>query len=86
MKDKGPTLAATARAFATYSLVPYVGILFCPGAVIVGSLGIVQSYRAGQSDNRVGCYISLIVGLLVLAVQSLLWWILYKVPVWARGF
>jgi hypothetical protein len=86
MKDKGRSLAATARAFATYSLVPYVGILFCPGAVIVGSLGIVESYRARESDYRTACYISLIVGLLVLTAQSLLWWILYKAPVWARGF
>ena len=86
MKDKGPNLAAMARAFATYSLVPYLGILFCPGAVVVGSLGIVESYRARQTDYRVACYISLIVGLMVLAIQSLLWWILYKVPVWARGF
>jgi hypothetical protein len=86
MSEKGQSLAATAKAFATYSLVPYLGILFCPGAVVVGGLGIVESYRAGERDYRIGCYISLIVGFLVLVVQSLLWWILYKVPVWARGF
>jgi hypothetical protein len=86
MKDRGRSLATTAKAFATYSLVPYLGILFCPGAVVVGSLGVVESYRAGQSDYRVGCYISLVVGLLVLIAQSFLWWILYKVPIWARGF
>lgn len=86
MSEKGQSLAATAKAFATYSLVPYLGILFCPGAVVVGGLGIIESYRAGKRDYRVRCYISLIVGVLVLAVQSLLWWILYKVPVWARGF
>ena len=86
MSEKGQSLAATAKAFATYSLVPYLGILFCPGAVVVGGLGIIESYRAGKRDYRVRCYISLIVGLLVLAVQGLLWWILYKVPVWARGF
>jgi hypothetical protein len=86
MKDKGRSLAAAARAFATYSLVPYVGILFCPGAVVAGSLGIVESYRSRQSDYRNACYISLIVGLIVLGLQALLWWILYKVPVWARGF
>ncbi len=33
-------MAATARAFATYSLVPYLGILFCPGAVVVGTVGV----------------------------------------------
>ena len=79
-------LAATAHAFATFSLVPYLGILFCPGAVLVGSVGIVRSYRANGATDRGTCYASLIIGLVVLAVQSLLWWILYKVPVWSRGF
>ena len=80
-------LAATAKAFATYSLVPYLGILFCPGAVLLGTLGLVKSYRSHQTRNesgRVVCYMSTIVGLVVLAVQLLLWWILYQVPRWAN--
>ena len=80
-------LAATARAFATYSLVPYLGILFCPGAVLLGTLGVVRSYRSQQMSNETGrgaCYASMIVGLVVLAVQLLLWWILYQAPLWAN--
>lgn len=81
------SLAGTARAFATYSLVPYLGILFCPGAVVLGTVGVVRSYRsqavADDSLRRVS-YASLIVGVLVLAVQLLLWWILYQVPQWAN--
>ena len=80
-------LPATARAFATYSLVPYLGILFCPGAVLLGTLGVVRSYRSQEisSDSgRGACYASMIVGLVVLAVQLLLWWILYQVPKWAN--
>ena len=84
-ENKG-SVAATARAFATYSLVPYLGILFCPGAVLMGGLGIVRSYRTSKAAERGTCYASMLVGLVVLAVQSLLWWVLYKVPVWARGF
>jgi len=80
------SLAATASAFATYSLVPYLGILFCPGAVLVGGVGVVRSYSANGIGDRRTCYASLIIGLVVLVVQSLLWWILYKVPVWSRGF
>ena len=79
-------LAGTARAFATYSLVPYLGILFCPGAVVLGTVGVVRSYRsqaAGESSRRV-CYASTIVGVVVLAVQIFLWWILYQVPKWAN--
>ena len=82
-------LAGTARAFATYSLVPYLGILFCPGAVVLGTVGVVRSYRsravADDSLRRV-CYASLIVGVIVLAVQLSLWWILYQVPLWANRF
>ncbi|HSB26911.1 MAG TPA: hypothetical protein VLE19_03600 [Pyrinomonadaceae bacterium] len=81
-------LAATARAFATYSLVPYLGILFCPGAVLLGSLGFVRSYRSasGVSDNsRVACGWSVLVGFVIAVIQLLLWWILYKVPAWARS-
>jgi len=79
-------MAATARAFATYSLVPYLGILFCPGAVLVGTFGLLK-YRstATGSSNRTVCYVSAIVGLIVLFVQLFLWWILYKVPDWAKG-
>jgi hypothetical protein len=80
-------LAATARAFATYSLVPYLGILFCPGAVLLGTLGVVKSYRSPQTSEsgRFVCYMSTIVGLVVLAVQLFLWWILYQAPMWATN-
>ena len=80
-------LAGTARAFATYSLVPYLGIIFCPGAVLLGTVGVVRSYRSHQVRNdpgRTACYVSLIVGLVVLVVQLLLWWVLYQVPMWAN--
>ena len=84
MRDKLPDLAATARAFATYSLVPYLGILFCPGAVVVGTVGLVRSYSSPQmSGARKVCYISTVVGVVVLIAQLLLWWILYQVPAWA---
>jgi len=79
-------LAGTARAFATYSLVPYLGIVFCPGAVVLGTVGVFRSYRSQpvNGDSARIYYASLIVGLVVLAVQLLLWWILYQAPRWAN--
>ena len=77
-------LPGTARAFATYSLVPYLGIVFCPGAVVLGTVGVVRSYRSQQVNSRRVCYASTIVGLVVLVVQLLLWWILYQAPKWAN--
>ena len=80
-------LPGTARAFATYSLVPYLGIVFCPGAVVLGTVGVVRSYRSQQGDSsRKICYASTIVGVVVLAVQLLLWWVLYQAPMWANQF
>lgn len=77
-------LAATAKAFATYSLVPYLGILFCPGAVLFGTVGVLRSYRSRDASFRSVCYLSTVVGFVVLAVQLLLWWILYQAPRWAN--
>ena len=82
-KEELPGLAATARAFATYSLVPYLGILFCPGAVVVGAVGIVRSYSSAEATPaRTACYFSTAIGAVVLIGQLLLWWILYQVPAW----
>ena len=78
------SLAGTAKAFATYSLMPYLGILFCPGAVLCGTVGIVRSYRSRDASVRNVCYLSTVVGFVVLAVQLLLWWILYQAPRWAN--
>lgn len=82
-------LPGTARAFATYSLVPYLGILFCPGAVVLGTVGVIRSYRSrevSRESARTVCYVSTIVGLVVLAIQLLLWWMLYQAPKWASNF
>ena len=81
-------LPGTARAFATYSLVPYLGIVFCPGAVVLGTVGVIRSYRSQASgDSARGiCYASTIVGVIVTAVQLLLWWVLYQAPMWANQF
>jgi hypothetical protein len=78
--------STTALAFVTYALVPYLGILFCPGAVLMGGVGLYNSYRAPERGGRRASYLSLAFGLLILCAQLFLWWILYKVPEWANGF
>jgi hypothetical protein len=76
--------STTALAFVTYSLVPYLGILFCPGAVLMGSVGLVRSWRVPQIGGRRASGASVICGVLILGVQVVLWWILYKVPQWVQ--
>lgn len=84
LDDSSNGLPAVARAFATYSLVPYLGILFCPGAVVAGMIGVVRSYRSPQTiATRSTCYLSTMMGAVVLVAQLVLWWMLYQIPVWA---
>ena len=75
--------AATAMAFVTYALVPYLGILFCPGALVFGGVGLVRAWRAPRPGHARAAAVSLALGLVVLCAQILLWWILYKAPEWA---
>jgi hypothetical protein len=82
----GNATANTALAFLTYSLVPYLGILFCPGAVVLGGIGLVFSLRAPHRGGRRASYASILLGLLILCLQLLLWWIIVKVPEWTKPF
>jgi hypothetical protein len=75
--------STTALAFVAYSLVPYLGILFCPGALLAGGVGLYNSYRAPERGGRRASYTGLLLGFLILCIQLFLWWILYKIPEWA---
>ena len=70
-------------AFVTYALVPYLGILFCPGAVVMGGIGLFNSYSAPERGGRRASYLGVTFGLLIFCAQLFLWWILYKIPRWA---
>ena len=75
--------STTALAFVTYALVPYLGILFCPGALLMGGIGLYNSYRAPERGGRKASFLGLALGLLIFCAQLFLWWILYKIPEWA---
>lgn len=75
--------STTALAFVTYSLVPYLGILFCPGALLMGGIGLYNSYRTPERGGRRASYIGVTFGVLIFCAQIFLWWILYKIPEWA---
>src|SRR2546423_2567646 len=81
-RKKGNGVSATALAFVTYALVPYLGILFCPGALLLGGFGLLR--RAPRAAARREYALSFALGLLILCAQLLLWWLLYKVPEWSR--
>ncbi len=73
-----------ALAFATYALVPYLGILFCPGAIITGCVGFARVHQTPYIGGRRASLQGIIAGILILCAQLFLWWLLYKVPEWAK--
>lgn len=75
-----------ARAFLVYSMVPYLGILFTPGAIFTGSLGAVNAYRRAQSAGVKSSLLTVALSIAVLIVQLMLWWLLYLVPELGRKF
>lgn len=78
-------ITATARAFVTYALVPYIGIIFCPGALLLGGVGYLRASRSTpHTRDRRDAVASIALGLIVLCAQVALWWILYKAPEWSR--
>lgn len=77
--------STTALAFVTYALVPYLGILFCPGALLMGGVALYRSYSAPERGGRRASYFAVGFGLLIFIAQIFLWWILYKIPQWANG-
>ncbi|HKG12906.1 MAG TPA: hypothetical protein VKB12_06190 [Pyrinomonadaceae bacterium] len=76
--------STSALACVAYALVPYLGILFCPGALLFGGVGLLRSWRSPQAGGRRESALGLVLGLVILCAQLVLWWILYKVPEWSR--
>jgi hypothetical protein len=76
--------STTALAFVAYSLVPYLGILFCPGALILGGVGLLRAHRSPHVGGRRASVMSIVYGIIITGAQIFLWWILYKVPEWSR--
>lgn len=77
--------SSTAWAFVVYSLVPYIGILFCPGAILMGGVGIFVSYRKPYLGGARTSVCSILLGFVVLGIQIFLWWLLYIIPELGRG-
>jgi hypothetical protein len=77
--------SSTAWAFLVYSLVPYLGILFCPGAILMGCIGIYVSYRKPYLGGWRTSVYSIVLSFAVLGIQIFLWWLLYIIPELGRS-
>jgi hypothetical protein len=75
-----------AWAFAVFSWVPYLGVLFLPFAFIFGIAGFQTSIKKPHLSGRKLSINSLISSFIVFAVQILLWYLLYLIPELSRKF
>lgn len=75
-----------ARAFLVYALVPYLGILFAPGAIVMSGVGAFRARRRWRSGELKSAVLNIVLSLLVCAAQILFWWLLYIVPELGRNF
>lgn len=74
------SVSETAWACFVYSLVPYLGILFVPLTLVVGSFGYAVSFRQPNLGGRKLSLVSVGLSFVVLVVQIFLWWLLYIIP------
>jgi hypothetical protein len=67
-------------AFLVYSMIPYLGILFTPGAILMSSVGAVNSCRRLQFGNLKSALFNITLSVAILVVQLFLWWLFYIAP------
>jgi hypothetical protein len=79
-------ISQTAWACLVYSLVPYIGIVFIPLTLLMGSAGIFVSFQKPSLGGRRLSAASISLSFVVLAIQILLWWLLYLIPTLGRQF
>jgi len=73
-------MSNTPWACTVYSMVPYLGILFVPLALVTGSYSYLRSQRDEHGKEKSRALIAMGVSIIVLVVQLLLWWLLYLIP------
>ena len=73
-------VSQTAWACCVYSMVPYLGILFIPLTLILGSFGFAVSYRQPHLGGRKLALISVSLSFGIFLIQIFFWWLLYIIP------
>lgn len=74
------TVSEIAWACFVYSLVPYLGILFVPFTILIGTAGIGVFLRRPSLGGGRLAGVSIGLSVVVCGVQVFLWWLLYIIP------
>jgi hypothetical protein len=65
----------SALVIIIFAFVPFIGILFCPCAVVMGASNLRRAPDF-EGRRRVAVF-NIVCGILIFGVQAFLWWILY---------
>lgn len=74
------TVSEMAWACFVYSLVPYLGILFVPFTILIGTAGIGVFLRRPALGGGKLAGVSIGLSFVVFGAQIFLWWLLYIIP------
>ena len=70
------TSTGSALVVVIFAFVPFLGILFCPCAIVMG-IGNLRRPPDGDKGTRIAVF-NIACGVLIFGVQAFLWWILYR--------
>jgi hypothetical protein len=85
-EENNNSMSEIAWAFTVYSIVPYIGILFVPFAVIGGIIAVYFSNKTPQIGGKKLAVNSLLSSFFIFFGQILLWYLLYLIPELSRKF
>ncbi len=66
-------------------MVPYLGVVFVPFTLIIGTFGVIVSFRRPELGGGKLALTSACLSLAILIFQIFLWWLLYIVPELGHG-
>src|SRR6185436_17048850 len=78
--DGRPLVASAAWACAVYAMVPYLGILFIGPALVLSGGAYLRAQQNAQPGEVRNALVAATVAVLLLAIQLVLWWLLYLIP------
>jgi hypothetical protein len=68
------TATAIALAFVCFSLVPFIGILFSPFAIVMGGVGLFKAWSTPGTGGARLAVCCIVFGFLIAGGQQILWW------------
>ena len=71
--SEGNAAAAIALVLVFSALVPYIGILFCPFAIIAGGFGLFEAWAVRHAGGARLAACCIVFGFVIAGAQVLLW-------------